>query len=105
MCALRAAMWYHMRLFFDDRELTLGYAIIASAAAINGVIGSALAAGLLSMNGLLGLRGWQWLFLLEGVPAVVLGAVLWWCLAPSPGSAAFLTPDERAWLEARWDDL
>lgn len=97
----RAAMWYHMSLFFDDLELTLGYSIVASAGSINGVIGSALAAGLLSMNGILGLRGWQWLFLLEGIPTVILGIVLWCCLARSPSSAGFLEPNERAWLEDR----
>ena len=91
-----------MSLFLDDQELTLAYATLATGTAVNGVVGGPLAAALLSMDGFLGLRGWQWLFLLEGVPAMVLGWVLWKRLARSPESARFLTPRERAWLQRRW---
>ena len=94
-------MWHHMSLFFDDRELSLGYAIVASASEVNGIVGGPIAAGLMSMNGLLGLKGWQWLFLIEGIPAVGLGAVLWCRLVRTPSSAWFLTPAERSWLAKR----
>jgi ACS family tartrate transporter-like MFS transporter len=47
-----------------------------------------------------GLRGWQWVFLAEGAPAVLLGAALPWLLADRPGQASWLTPAERGWLES-----
>lgn len=46
----------------------------------------------------MGLPILQWLFLLEGTPAVVLGCVICWRLAPDPERAVFLTPAERQWL-------
>lgn len=68
---------------------------------VGSVTGGPIAALLLSLDGLGGLHGWQWLFLLEGVPAVALGAAIAALLAPDASTAAFLTPAERAWLVAR----
>ena len=48
-----------------------------------------------------GLDGWQWLFLVEGVPAVLLGVVALWYLDNGPEHARWLPDDERAWLSAR----
>ncbi len=59
------------------------------------VIGSPLAAGLLSLDGLWGLKGWQWLFVVEGLPTVVLGMYIHHILVDGPAKAAFLTPEER----------
>src|SRR5688572_25443807 len=47
----------------------------------------------------LGWRGWQWLFVLEGLPAVVLGVITWLLLTDRPRDAKWLTPDERDHLE------
>ncbi|KAK9803354.1 hypothetical protein WJX73_008105 [Symbiochloris irregularis] len=94
-------MWYHMHLFLDDQELGAGYATLATGTAVNGVIGGPLAAALLKLDGFLGLTGWQWLFLTEGIPAVVLGVVLWKKLARTPASAGFLSQRERMWLQKR----
>ena len=49
----------------------------------------------------LGLRGWQWLFVLEGVPPLVLSGLFWRYLPDSPADAAWLTEAERGWLMAR----
>ena len=59
------------------------------------VIGSPLAAGLLSLDGVWGLRGWQWLFVVEGLPTVVLGMYIHHVLVDGPAKAAFLTAEER----------
>lgn len=53
---------------------------------------------MLFADGLLGLRGWQWLFLLEGIPTVAVGVWVWFTLAPAPLEARFLTPSEREWV-------
>ncbi len=64
------------------------------------VMGS-LAGGLLGLNGRLGLRGWQWLFLVEGLPPLVLSALFFALLPDKPADAAWLTGEERQWLERR----
>ena len=62
-------------------------------------IGSPISGLLLEMNGVLGLRGWQWLFIIEGLPAVVLGIIALYALADRPETAAWLAPKERRLLE------
>lgn len=65
------------------------------------VVGGPLAGVLLGLNGVGGLTGWQWLFLLEGIPAVVLGFVVLGYLTDSPDKAQWLEPEERSWLAAK----
>ena len=65
------------------------------------VIGGPLAGVLLQLDGLLGLAGWQWLFLVEGLPAVILGFVVLVWLQDDPGQAPWLTTEERQWLGER----
>ncbi len=62
------------------------------------VIGGPLAGMLLGLDGRLGLAGWQWLFLVEGMPAVVLGIVVYFVLDDRPEDAAWLGAEEKAWL-------
>ncbi|CAL8464997.1 g4532 [Coccomyxa elongata] len=94
-------MWYSLALFYDDKELGVAYTTVAMATSVSGVLGGPIAAGLLSLDGLGGLHGWQWLFLLEGVPAIALGIAIWCALAHSPDRATFLAPEERVWLVER----
>ncbi|HET6471654.1 MAG TPA: MFS transporter, partial [Pseudomonadales bacterium] len=67
------------------------------------VVGGPVAGLLLGMSGLLGLAGWQWLFLFEGSPAIVFGVVVWLFLPDSPRDARWLTDEQRAWLTTRID--
>lgn len=60
----------------------------------------AVASPLLRLQGRLGLSGWQWLFLLEGLPSVLFSAVLLRYLPDSPKQARWLSRDERVWLES-----
>ena len=59
------------------------------------VIGSPLAAGLLALDGVFGLKGFQWLFLVEGLPTVALGMYIHKILVDGPAKAPWLTPEER----------
>lgn len=65
------------------------------------VIGAPLAAALLALDGFMGLRGWQWLFIVEGLPTIGMGVYTRFSLAESPATAAFLTPAEKTWLQQR----
>src|SRR6185312_13104850 len=60
-----------------------------------------VAGALLGLQGLLGLAGWQWLFAVEGLPAVLLGIAILFLLPDSPSDAAWLTAAEREWIEDR----
>jgi ACS family tartrate transporter-like MFS transporter len=81
-----------------DRARALAQFSTASMAA--GVVGAPLSGVLLSMDGTAGLDGWQWLFLVEGLPAIVLGFVALAYLTDTPAKAKWLPEDERAWLLA-----
>lgn len=63
------------------------------------VVGAPIAAGLLHLDGSADLRGWQWLFLVEGMPTTILGLLLSILLPPSPRSARCLTPTEAETVE------
>ncbi|MGA9584309.1 MAG: MFS transporter [Terracidiphilus sp.] len=58
-------------------------------------IGSPISAHILLLNNVAGMRGWQWLFLLEGMPAVILGIAAWFLLADGPWSAGWISSAER----------
>lgn len=65
---------------------------------ISAVIGGPLSSAILSLHGLAGLKQWQWLFLLEGIPAIVLGVFCFFMLVDSPEKAKWLSASERNWL-------
>lgn len=69
---------------------------------LSSAIGSPLSTSLLYLDGMMGLKGWQWLFLLEAIPSVLLGFMTWFYLTDRPSEArSWLAADERAWLDAR----
>jgi len=61
----------------------------------------AIAGPLLGLDGHFELAGWQWLFLVEGLPAIVLGGIILVCLPNSPAQATWLTEQERDWIQTR----
>lgn len=65
---------------------------------ISGGIGAAVSGWLLKMDGIFGLEGWRWLFLMEGAPAVVLSVAVFFLLTDRPEKAKWLKEDEREWL-------
>ena len=68
------------------------------------VIGAPLSGLLLGLDGAMGMKGWQWLFILEALPALVLSFVVFYYLTDRPADAAWLEADERAWLEGRLEE-
>lgn len=76
-------------------------ALFMVAIPLSSFFGSPISAALLGLDGMLGFHGWQWMFVLEAVPAVILGIISFFYLADGPASAGWLTDAQRRWLVAR----
>ena len=61
-------------------------------------IGSPVSGAILSMDGWLGMRGWHWLFIIEGLPAILLGIAAFFLLSNRPDNASWLTAEQKSWL-------
>jgi MFS transporter, ACS family, tartrate transporter len=94
----------YLSYWFPARYRAAVVSLFMAAAPISVLLGSPLSSALLEMEGLLGLHGWQWMFLLEAVPAVILGCVVLVYLTDRPEKATWLADDQRAWLVAAMDE-
>jgi len=81
------------------RARIVGY--FMAAIPLSTVIGAPISGVLLYLHGGFGLAGWQWLFIIEAVPAIILAGVVFFYLTDWPAEAAWLAPDERTWLASR----
>ena len=77
--------------------------VFMAAIPLSNILGSLVSGALLNLDGWLGFAGWQWLFILEAVPAVVLGVAFWLYMTDWPSEAHWLAPAQRDWLIARLD--
>ena len=75
-------------------------ALFMMAAPVSIIVGAPVSEALLALDGRLGLHGWQWLFAVEGLPAVVLGVLALWVLTDRPEQATWLPAADREWLTA-----
>jgi ACS family tartrate transporter-like MFS transporter len=89
---------YCLTRWFPARERARAIAGFMTAVVIAGIIGGPVSGALLSLDGVGGLAGWQWLFVVEGLPAVVLGLVVLRVLPEAPSEARWLTPAEQVAL-------
>jgi sugar phosphate permease len=78
-------------------------AVFMVAVPLSSFIGSPLSAALLQLDGLFGLQGWQLMFIIEAVPAILLGLVTPWLLSNTPRDATWLDTEEKAWLTRQLD--
>jgi MFS transporter, ACS family, tartrate transporter len=88
----------YLRNWFPEWTRARTVARFMTAAPLAGVIGSPVSGVLLNLNQRWGLSGWQWLFLMEGLPAILLGVVVWIYLTDHAQEAHWLAEDERTWL-------
>ena len=84
--------WFPAR----ERGKAVGYFMTATAMA--GVIGAPISSALLQLHGIGGLHGWQWLFLIEGLPAMLLAPIVLLFMTERPAEAKWLSAEERDWL-------
>ena len=90
----------YLTYWIPARERARNGALFMTAAPVAILVGAPLSEVLLRLDGWLGVKGWHWLFLVEGLPAVVLGLAALWVLTDRPEQAGWLAADERAWLSA-----
>ena len=91
---------FYLTQWFPSRERARTVAAFMTATLAAGVVGGPISGALLTLNGFGGLAGWQWVFLLEGMPAVLLAFVVLRVLADGPRDAAWLSPQDREALLA-----
>jgi ACS family tartrate transporter-like MFS transporter len=92
---------YYLTLWFPARMRARAVSRFYVSLPLSSVVMGTLAGWLLGLSGKLGLSGWQWLFLVEGLPTAVFSLVILKMLPDNPAKAAWLTADEKAWLESQ----
>lgn len=90
----------YLTYWIPARERARTGALFMMAGPVAILVGAPVSSPLLAMDGLLGLHGWQWLFLVEGLPAVILGLIALMYLTDRPEVAMWLPKDDRDWLVA-----
>ncbi|GAA0036793.1 MFS transporter [Brevibacterium metallidurans] len=90
---------YYLTQWFTVKDRAKANGMFLLGVSIANIIGAPIGGLLLTMDGLLGLHGWQWMFLIEGLPACFLALIVWKFLPDSPRTAKFLSPQEADWLE------
>ena len=89
---------FYLRSWFPAGARAGVVALFMTAGPVSGVIGGPISGLLLGWNHRGGLAGWQWMFLLEAIPAILLGFAAWFFLADNPSRAPWLSAAERSWL-------
>ena len=95
---------YFLSLWFPAKERARAIGWFYVSLPLASTVMGALAGALLGLDGRLGLRGWQWLFLAEGLPAVLLSVAIWRMLSERPREAKWLREEEREALERELAD-
>lgn len=94
---------YYLRGWFPPAVPAGVIALFMTAGPISGVVGGPISGALLDWDRHGGLAGWQWMFLMEGIPAILLGMVAWFYLVDGPEEAHWLSREEKSWLQKRRD--
>src|SRR5258708_8896910 len=90
-------MILYMKRWFPARARARAVAWFMTANPLAGLVGSPISGALMGIHGR-GLSGWQFMFLMEGIPAIFLGATVLWILSDRPQEATWLKGEERSWL-------
>lgn len=94
-------VWYYLSCFFPSDAISVPFSLIEGSVGFANVLAAPLAAVLLPLDGFQGLKGWQWLFILEGIPSVALGTAMYYMLPKDINSAHVLTVGEKRWLSQK----
>ncbi len=92
---------YYLSLWFPQEMRSRAISRFYVSFPLSNVFMGLIAGALMNLNGKLGLKGWQWLFLIEALPAILLSVVVFFVLPDGPQTATWLAPEEREWLLRR----
>ena len=93
-------IFLYLTYWFPNRHKARVASLFLMGVPLSGIVGGPISGNIMSgLDGAMGLHGWQWLFLLEGIPAVILGVVAYLYLQDRPADAAWLTGPQKARLE------
>ncbi|HZV60635.1 MAG TPA: MFS transporter, partial [Candidatus Eremiobacteraceae bacterium] len=95
---------FYLSTWFPAQYRARALAWFILAIPVSSVLGGPMSGMLLQLNGLWGLKGWQWMFLVQGLPACLLGVLLYMWLSDRPKEATWLTSEERSELLAMLDE-
>jgi len=89
---------YYITRWFRAKDLARAVALFMTALALANIAGAPVSTWILDNVAWMGLEGWRWLFVIEGLPAVILGIVTFFILTDCPENARWLREEEKAWL-------
>jgi ACS family tartrate transporter-like MFS transporter len=92
---------YYLSHWYPRSHRGRAFSIFYAAVPLSSVVMGSLAGVLLGLDGRAHMKGWQWLFLIEGLPAVFMGIVIFACLPDTPKRASWLRTEEKDWLEGQ----
>ncbi|HXZ15569.1 MAG TPA: MFS transporter, partial [Roseiarcus sp.] len=92
---------FFLTLWFPASHRARIVSYFMAAIPLSSALGSPVSAALLGLDGAWGLRGWQWLFIVEALPSIILAFVTFFYLTDRPVDAKWLNPEARAWLARR----
>ena len=90
----------YLTYWFPQREQARAFALLVAATPVTAILGSPVSGLILDHAHWLSVSSWRWLLILEGIPAVVAGALTYFLLPSRPQQAKFLTADEKEWIQA-----
>lgn len=93
----------YLTYWFPDKHRAVIGSRFMFAQPIALMIGSAVSGWILNMDGIAGIAGWKWLFILEGIPSSIVGVIAIFYLTDKPSQAKWLTAEERTWLQSAMD--
>ena len=91
----------YLTYWYPAKERARTIALFATGGVVAGIVGSPISGAILGLDGKAGLAGWQWLFVLEALPAVIMGLALLFILPNGPQHVGWLSVPQKAWLRAR----
>lgn len=98
---LYPGIMYLITVWFAQKDRATVVGLILTASSVAFIVANPIGGALMKMDGIAGLQGWQWLFVLEGIPTVLLGIYIFFSLPSSPKEANWLDPEEAAELTRR----